>query len=232
MEVSFPDRYHLAVAYFDQTFGNLEETTKLEDMQKLAFYALRQQAEKGPCKEPAPYVWNVTAKYKHSAWCQLGNMSTFEAMVYFVKQLEEVCGPDWLSPKTTAAAGDEPEPPVGPDVQLNAMSADELRAEVVRLRQLLQQNGISFAVPAVSSPTAAAPEDSKKPPIVADIPQRELRPNETAAPPEKPTPSSAESSSSRSRGDAQAGPVYYSSQKMGWLEWLGVTSAPQDSRII
>ena len=96
MEVSFPDRYHLAVAHFDQVFGNLEETTQLDDMKKLAFYALRQQAEKGPCKEPAPYLWNVTERYKHAAWSQLGNMSTFEAMVYFVKQLEEVCGPDWM----------------------------------------------------------------------------------------------------------------------------------------
>jgi acyl-CoA-binding protein len=261
MEVSFPDRFHVATAFFDQKFGNLEETTDLTDLQKLAFYALRQQAEKGPCKEPAPYMWNLTAKYKHAAWCQLGAMSPFEAMVYFVKQLEEVCGPDWitagpvaaggLAASTGAAAQQQREP--ADEEQLAGLSVEDLRAEVQRLRLLLRQHGVSAqqqpraapppplvapsdaataSAPVVAQTAAAAPGNGAA--VVAEIPTRALRPS--GAPPPKPLAGAAagkpHGSSNGQPRDTADGPVYYSTQKMGWLEWLGVSSPQPDPRIV
>lgn len=234
MEVSFPDRFHLATSFFDQTFGNLEESTKLDDMQKLAFYALRQQAEKGPCKEPAPYIWNVKAKYKHAAWCQLGNMSPFEAMVFFVQKMEEVCGADWI----LATKGQEELLPGEPPADeaslahgLDSMSVDELRAEVLRLRQLLKHHGVVAEAPAVN-PVGAAPDGrtarSAQSHMAVDIPKRDLLPLGTAAPPSKPQGSSTESSSEKASSTA----VYYSNSRMGWLEWLGLSSSPPDVRIV
>ena len=233
MEVSFPDRYHLAVAHFEQVFGNVEETTKLDDMKKLAFFALRQQADKGPCKEPAPYLWNVTERYKHAAWSQLGNMSTFEAMVYFVKQLEEVCGPDWMHSSTPSDKHElSRAPPTEAlrDRALESASPEELRKEIVRLRSLLTQNGISFDLPQNPSEELAV---KKAEPLreLVEIPKRPELQNlsDITAPPEKPTPNVT----SHDRDERPSeGHVYYSSRKLGWLEWLGVTTPPQDSRIV
>jgi acyl-CoA-binding protein len=88
MDLSFPEKYHAVSRYFDFYIGNLEETPLLTDEQRLLFYALRQQAEHGPCTAPQPSMWYMTERHKHQAWKQLGRMSTFEAMVFFVQQFE------------------------------------------------------------------------------------------------------------------------------------------------
>lgn len=58
-DITFPDRYDFATAYADKKYGNIEESTLIPDMQKLALYALRKHVECGACNEPAPYMWNV-----------------------------------------------------------------------------------------------------------------------------------------------------------------------------
>merc|ERR1712007_2357 len=45
---------------------------------RLALYALRRQADNGPCSEPMPWPWDLVAHTKWKSWSQLGNMSKFE----------------------------------------------------------------------------------------------------------------------------------------------------------
>ena len=92
--IEFPERYHLATQHVDAEFGDLESNETLSNENKLILYALRQQADVGPCAEPAPYFWNVAARYKHSSWLGLGVMSKPEAMVHYTRHLEKV-SPAW-----------------------------------------------------------------------------------------------------------------------------------------
>ncbi|KPA81854.1 hypothetical protein ABB37_04109 [Leptomonas pyrrhocoris] len=90
MDLPFPEKYYEVAKYFDFYIGDVEQTPLLTDAQRLLFYALRQQAEHGPCNEPQPSLWHLTERHKHQAWKQLGRISTFEAMVFFVQQFERV----------------------------------------------------------------------------------------------------------------------------------------------
>ncbi|CBZ26518.1 conserved hypothetical protein [Leishmania mexicana MHOM/GT/2001/U1103] len=90
MELSFPGKYYEVAKYFDYYIGNLEESPLLSDAQRLMFYALRQQADHGQCTTAAPSFWYSRERHKHQAWKQLGRMSTFEAMVFFVQQFEQL----------------------------------------------------------------------------------------------------------------------------------------------
>ncbi|GET93764.1 hypothetical protein, conserved [Leishmania tarentolae] len=90
MELSFPGKYYEVAKYFDYYMGDLEDTSLLSDSERLMFYALRQQADHGQCTTVAPSFWHVKERHKHQAWKQLGRMSTFEAMVFFVQQFERL----------------------------------------------------------------------------------------------------------------------------------------------
>eukprot|EP00672_Neobodo_designis_P003906 CAMPEP_0174856178 /NCGR_PEP_ID=MMETSP1114-20130205/35270_1 /TAXON_ID=312471 /ORGANISM="Neobodo designis, Strain CCAP 1951/1" /LENGTH=273 /DNA_ID=CAMNT_0016090963 /DNA_START=47 /DNA_END=864 /DNA_ORIENTATION=+ len=94
-QVTFPEKFHFATRFVDRAFGDLEKCQELEDVKKLALYALRRQATDGPCKEAAPYMWNVTERFKHQAWSQLGSMSPFEAMFQYANLLDGL-RPGWL----------------------------------------------------------------------------------------------------------------------------------------
>lgn len=90
MDIPYPDKYYEVVKYFEYVVGDVETTTELDDGQRLLFYALRQQAEKGPCTSTVPPFWHLTDRHKHLAWSRLGKMTTFEAMVHFVRQFETI----------------------------------------------------------------------------------------------------------------------------------------------
>lgn len=93
--VQYPEKFHLAERFVDATYGDLEQNTTLSTDSRLIFYALRQQANHGPCKDPPPWMWNVTERYKHSAWLGLGNMSKPEAMVHYTRHLDNM-NKQWL----------------------------------------------------------------------------------------------------------------------------------------
>jgi acyl-CoA-binding protein len=61
----------------------------LHNEAKLLLYALKQQADIGPCKDPKPWGWNVVESAKWQSWSQLGSMSQIEAMRLYVKTLDE-----------------------------------------------------------------------------------------------------------------------------------------------
>jgi acyl-CoA-binding protein len=62
----------------------------LSDDTKLLLYALQQQAQQGPCKDPKPWGWNVVESAKWQSWTQLGTMPNMEAMRLYVRTLDEL----------------------------------------------------------------------------------------------------------------------------------------------
>lgn len=148
MEVTFPERYHKAVEYIEKTYGDLESTNQLDNMQKLVFYALRKQADVGPCTETAPSMWYVKERYKHDAWKQLKTMSKFEAMVHYVQHLDEIKA-GWIHEVLLAVKETPSEPSTdGLDVERlrepTTQNIEALISEVFRLRQLLRDHNIPF----------------------------------------------------------------------------------------
>ncbi|KAL5509471.1 hypothetical protein EMCRGX_G004853 [Ephydatia muelleri] len=55
---------------------------------KLRFYALYKQSTEGPCNEPQPSIFNMTARYKWEAWHTCGTLSKEEAMRMYVEELK------------------------------------------------------------------------------------------------------------------------------------------------
>ncbi|RNF11082.1 hypothetical protein TcG_09223 [Trypanosoma cruzi] len=91
---AFPGNYFKAAPFFDHEFGDIEAAARLGDKQKLLFYALRRQAEHGPCTGAAPSIWWTRERTKCDARNQLGEMSVYEAMVNFSRLLGECLGGD------------------------------------------------------------------------------------------------------------------------------------------
>ena len=52
--VGYPEKFELALRFGE---GPLQEYTSLTDADRLLLYALGNQAQKGPCKEPRPSMW-------------------------------------------------------------------------------------------------------------------------------------------------------------------------------
>ena len=216
MDVPFPDRYHLAKTFVQDRFGDLEQSKEVPTAEKLALYALSMQADSGPCNKGAPYMWNVTERYKHGAWSQLGKMCAPEAMVKYVDILERLVGRDWVakaSPKlpsvsqvppsaTSMPQPDASSPPkrrpseasseiIGNlSAEVSAENVDALRKEVVRLRRLLARHGISHDV--APTPQSASQNSSfcARSPEASRIPHHrwELPPH-ISSPSPKPAPS-------------------------------------------
>ncbi|EPY29294.1 hypothetical protein STCU_04628 [Strigomonas culicis] len=171
MEYAFPEKFHKAVECFHHAYAPLETCAALTDEQKLTFYALEQQATHGPCREAAPPFWQVRERYKHGAWKSLQGMSTFEAMVHFVRAYEEVLGGPVNWPEKVAQmereradgraeGGADPSPPHwDADLQLYAEPTEEniqfLVEELMRVRRALEERQAQ-APPAVptSAPTS------------------------------------------------------------------------------
>jgi len=89
--IGYPEKFELALRYGE---GPLQQNPALSDSDKLLFYAVSMQAQKGPCKEPRPSMWDVVAKAKWNAWNDLGKLSAFEAMFKYVSAIESL-DPDW-----------------------------------------------------------------------------------------------------------------------------------------
>eukprot|EP00756_Hemistasia_phaeocysticola_P052494 Hpha_TRINITY_DN27739_c0_g1::TRINITY_DN27739_c0_g1_i1::g.157044::m.157044 len=93
-QIEFPERFDVA-ARFQERVLPLETTSEIGVKERLLLYALKQQGREGRNNTTAPSWWNTTDRAKWDAWSSLGSMSTFEAMVYFTKTLDEL-KPGWL----------------------------------------------------------------------------------------------------------------------------------------
>ncbi|KAK6923981.1 Acyl-CoA-binding protein, ACBP [Dillenia turbinata] len=62
---------------------------------KMELCALNKVAVEGPCKEPQPTAWKVSARAKWNAWQRLGNMSPEVAMEQYVSILSKNY-PGWM----------------------------------------------------------------------------------------------------------------------------------------
>lgn len=249
MEVTFPERYHKAVEYIEKTYGDLESSTQLDNMQKLVFYALRQQTDVGPCTEAAPSMWYMKERYKHDAWKQLKTMSKFEAMVHYVQHLDEI-KTGWINEvlSDTVKVSTAPGAVTGEDSDLEPLreptpqNIEALMVEVFRLRQLLRSHNIPYHQPisAVTSPCAdvtsspAFGADASNAITASDTPI--LSSSNTSVPvPVKPVPASYADVVPPTKPingaphvqPTASVPLYYTPRKLTWMEWLGLVSVDE-----
>eukprot|EP00401_Gymnodinium_catenatum_P043951 CAMPEP_0117508552 /NCGR_PEP_ID=MMETSP0784-20121206/27011_1 /TAXON_ID=39447 /ORGANISM="" /LENGTH=213 /DNA_ID=CAMNT_0005304117 /DNA_START=9 /DNA_END=649 /DNA_ORIENTATION=+ len=103
--LSYPERFYACVAVAEGLMPaeddvDLTRAAKATDAplssheKRLLLYALRRQAEQGPCKDTMPWPWDVIAHAKWSAWSGLGDMRNYEAMRLYCRAVEEEV-PDW-----------------------------------------------------------------------------------------------------------------------------------------
>lgn len=87
----YPERFKAAVKLVKD---RETEGKSFKDENRLALFALEQQALVGSCKEPKPWGWNVVESAKWQAWSQLQDMAPVEAMRLYVRLLEDEL-PSW-----------------------------------------------------------------------------------------------------------------------------------------
>eukprot|EP00811_Abedinium_folium_P010784 NODE_19979_length_819_cov_12.119942.p1 GENE.NODE_19979_length_819_cov_12.119942~~NODE_19979_length_819_cov_12.119942.p1 ORF type:complete len:159 (+),score=18.49 NODE_19979_length_819_cov_12.119942:113-589(+) len=85
---------HLANSVASESNRSVRATPLGDPVLRLELYALRRQAEEGPCKEAAPWPWDVVAHTKWTVWSQLADMNKFEAMRLYCCTVEEHL-PQW-----------------------------------------------------------------------------------------------------------------------------------------
>lgn len=87
----YPEKFKAAVKLVKDREA---EGKNFKDENRLALYALEQQALIGSCTEPKPWGWNVVESAKWQAWSQLQDMAPVEAMRLYVRLLEDEL-PSW-----------------------------------------------------------------------------------------------------------------------------------------
>ncbi|KAJ9448352.1 Acyl-CoA-binding domain-containing protein 5 [Diplonema papillatum] len=95
LQVNFPEKFELAAAFEERVCKIDDDACPLPTPQRLLLYALKQQAKHGKSTDPAPSWWNPRERAKWDAWNEVSGMHSFEAMVFFVKTLEDH-HPAWL----------------------------------------------------------------------------------------------------------------------------------------
>ena len=166
--LGYPAKFEMALRYGE---GPLKEDSSLSESDKLLVYALAQQSQLGPCKEPRPSMFDTVAKAKWNCWRELGNRSKFEAMFMYVTAIEEFA-PDWwtweplglvepaAAESATAEGGDSAteEPPELPPAASQPPPAAEVPAP--------KNNGHDHAGPSANSkpPANGGPPANGAPP--------------------------------------------------------------------
>eukprot|EP01060_Flectonema_neradi_P011696 TRINITY_DN18703_c1_g1_i1.p1 TRINITY_DN18703_c1_g1~~TRINITY_DN18703_c1_g1_i1.p1 ORF type:complete len:285 (+),score=78.60 TRINITY_DN18703_c1_g1_i1:35-889(+) len=106
--IQFPEKFDYALSYQERELPlEGDDTSTLTLQQRLLIYALRQQAKVGKCTEPSPAFWNTKERAMWNAWTEIGHMSSFEAMVYFARILDEE-KPGWLKEEIKHRASNKP----------------------------------------------------------------------------------------------------------------------------
>ena len=95
LQLQFPEKFDYARSFEGRVLRIEDDDCELTTQQRLVLYALRQQAQHGRNADPAPSWWNATERAKWTAWTEMKDTSSFEAMVYFVQTLEST-HPNWL----------------------------------------------------------------------------------------------------------------------------------------
>uniref|UniRef100_A0A7N0UCH1 ACB domain-containing protein n=1 Tax=Kalanchoe fedtschenkoi TaxID=63787 RepID=A0A7N0UCH1_KALFE len=81
-------RFGAAVAYAGRK-ENQECLTKLSSSVKAQLYGFHKVATQGPCTEPRPRIFHVSARANWKAWRELGDMSPEEAMEKYIALISE-----------------------------------------------------------------------------------------------------------------------------------------------
>ncbi|KAG4169263.1 hypothetical protein ERO13_A12G074800v2 [Gossypium hirsutum] len=85
-----------AVSFLVQK-SNADQVLKLGNDLKMQLYGLHKIATQGPCHEPQPMPFKLSARAKWNAWKKLGNMSPEAAMELYITLVSRSI-PGWLQP--------------------------------------------------------------------------------------------------------------------------------------
>ncbi|XP_019153006.1 PREDICTED: acyl-CoA-binding domain-containing protein 3-like isoform X3 [Ipomoea nil] len=85
--------------------GNNDALSNLGSELKMQLYALQKTAMEGPCYEPQPMAFKVSARAKWNAWRRTGSMSSEAAMEQYVKLLSDTV-PAWIRCSSTESCVD------------------------------------------------------------------------------------------------------------------------------
>ncbi|CAH9144889.1 unnamed protein product [Cuscuta epithymum] len=103
LEMVFGKAVNLVECGGDEALSNLGTELQMQ------LYGLQKVAMEGPCFEPQPMVFRVSARSKWNAWQRLGSMSSEVAMEQYVKLVSDSV-PDWDGCVSTSETvkGDDP----------------------------------------------------------------------------------------------------------------------------
>ncbi|TYI50339.1 hypothetical protein E1A91_D12G095500v1 [Gossypium mustelinum] len=85
-----------AVSFLVQK-SNADQDLKLGNDLKMQLYGLHKIATQGPCHEPQPMPFKLSARAKWNAWKKLGNMSLEAAMELYITLVSRSI-PGWMQP--------------------------------------------------------------------------------------------------------------------------------------
>ncbi|DBA75236.1 hypothetical protein WJX77_011618 [Trebouxia sp. C0004] len=102
----YPEKFRAAVKLVKD---RETEGKTFNDENRLALFALEQQALVGSCKEPKPWGWNVVESAKWQAWSQLQDMAPVEAMRLYVRLLDNEL-PSWWDEYDSAVNSSQSSP--------------------------------------------------------------------------------------------------------------------------
>ncbi|XP_038700151.1 acyl-CoA-binding domain-containing protein 3-like [Tripterygium wilfordii] len=88
------EAFGAAVVYLASR-SNADPVSSLGSDAKMRLYALHKVATEGPCHQPQPMPFKVSARTKWNAWQQLGNLSPEKAMEQYIALLSESI-PSWM----------------------------------------------------------------------------------------------------------------------------------------
>lgn len=86
-----------AAVSFSVQKSNADQDLKLGNDLKMQLYGLHKIATQGPCHEPQPMPFKLSARAKWNAWKKLGNMSPEAAMELYITLVSRSI-PGWLQP--------------------------------------------------------------------------------------------------------------------------------------
>lgn len=98
---------------------------------KMQLYGLHKVATEGPCHEPQPMAFMVSARAKWNAWQRLGSMSPDVAMERYISLLAENI-PDWEVAKTTDENKLDVAMPGAQHCNLSTIPCDQLKCTNLR----------------------------------------------------------------------------------------------------
>ncbi|XAR61951.1 hypothetical protein NMG60_11016511 [Bertholletia excelsa] len=106
-EIEMTELEEVFIAAANYVARENKDHDRLDGDVQMQLYGLHKVAMEGPCHEPQPMVFNVSARAKWNAWQRMGNMSPEVAMERFVTLLTDKI-PGWMDEKSSVCGNADP----------------------------------------------------------------------------------------------------------------------------